>query len=204
MKRLLLIFILTFSFQSLSKADDVRDFQIEGISVGDSLLDYFSVDQIQLFINDDNAFFYKEKKYVAITTHAKNIQPYAEVKDNYEYVGVAINPTDKKYEIYSIIAYLNFHNNIEGCKKKKKEIVSSISSAFENSTKEEEESPHNYDKSGKSISYDTWFNIDLGAASVHCEDWSKKIEKENGWNDKLRVDLRSEKFNNFLRNEAYQ
>ena len=42
MKRLLLIFILTFSFQSWTKADDIRDFEIEGISVGDSALDYFT------------------------------------------------------------------------------------------------------------------------------------------------------------------
>jgi hypothetical protein len=204
MSRLLLILILTLSFQSWTKADDIRDFEIEGMSIGDSLLDYFNKDKIQLFINDDNAFFYKEKKYVAITTHAKNTQTYAEAKDNYDYVGVVINPTDKKYEIYSIIAYLNFDNNIEDCKKKKKEIVSSILSEFKNATKIEEESPHTYDKSGKSISYDTWFNLDLGGASVHCEDWSKKIEKENGWNDKLRVDLRSKKFENFINNEAYK
>ena len=197
------LFLILFSFQASSWADDIRDFEIEGMSIGDSLLDYFSKDKIKLFINDNNAFFYKEKKYVAITTHAKNTQPYAEVKDNYDYVGVVINPTDKKYKIYSIVAYLNFYNNIEDCKKKKKEIVSSILSAFENATKIEEEGPHAYDKSGKSISYDTWFNLDLGGASVHCEDWSKKIEKENGWNDKLRVDLRSEKFDNFLNNEAY-
>jgi len=42
MKRLLLILILTFSFQTWTKADDIRDFQIEGMSVGDSLLDYFN------------------------------------------------------------------------------------------------------------------------------------------------------------------
>ena len=204
MKKLFIIIIIFINFQSWIKADDIRDFKIEEMSIGDSLLDYFSKDKIQLFINDDDAFFYKEKKYVAITTHAKNIQHYAEAKDNYEYVGVIINPTDKKYEIYGINAYLNFYNNIEDCKKKKKKIVSSILSAFENATKIEEESPHTYDKSGESISYDTWFNLDLGGASVHCEDWSKKIEKENGWNDVLKVDLRSEKFDNFLNNEAYQ
>ena len=38
MKRLLLILILTFSFQTLTKADDIRDFEIEGMSIGDSLL----------------------------------------------------------------------------------------------------------------------------------------------------------------------
>ena len=41
MKRLLLILILTLSFQSWSKADDIRDFEIEGMSIGDSLLDHF-------------------------------------------------------------------------------------------------------------------------------------------------------------------
>ena len=53
---------------------------------------------------DNKTFYYassyKEKKYVQITTHAKNIEPYAEAKDHYDYVGVAINPSDKKYEIH--------------------------------------------------------------------------------------------------------
>ena len=38
MKKLFIIIIIFISFQSLSKADDISDFQIEGISVGDSLL----------------------------------------------------------------------------------------------------------------------------------------------------------------------
>ena len=42
MKRLLLIFIFTLSFQSLTKADDVNDFEIYGLSVGDSLLKFKS------------------------------------------------------------------------------------------------------------------------------------------------------------------
>ena len=47
MKRLFLILILTFSFQSLSKADDIRDFEIEGISVGDSLLNLVNKSDIK-------------------------------------------------------------------------------------------------------------------------------------------------------------
>ena len=42
MRNFLLILILTFSFQSLSKADDIRDFEIEGMSIGDSALDFFT------------------------------------------------------------------------------------------------------------------------------------------------------------------
>ena len=46
MMRLLVIFILTISFQSWAKADDIRDFEIEGMSIGDSALDYFSEKEI--------------------------------------------------------------------------------------------------------------------------------------------------------------
>ena len=48
MKRLLLILILTFSCQTLIKADDIRDFQIEGMSIGDSLLDFLSEEEITI------------------------------------------------------------------------------------------------------------------------------------------------------------
>ena len=47
MKRLLLILILTFSFQIFAKAADIRDFQIEGMSIGDSALQYFDKDDEQ-------------------------------------------------------------------------------------------------------------------------------------------------------------
>ena len=49
MKRLLLILILTLSMQSWTKADDIRDFQIEGMSIGDSLLDHFTKIEIKNF-----------------------------------------------------------------------------------------------------------------------------------------------------------
>ena len=42
MKKLLLILILTLSFQSWTKADDISDFEIEGMSIGDSLLELFT------------------------------------------------------------------------------------------------------------------------------------------------------------------
>ena len=52
MKRLLLILILTFSFQTLTKADDMSEFEIEGISIGDSALDFFSKEDIELEVAD--------------------------------------------------------------------------------------------------------------------------------------------------------
>ena len=42
MKRLLLVLILTLSFYSLTKANDISDFEIEGISINISALDFMS------------------------------------------------------------------------------------------------------------------------------------------------------------------
>ena len=46
MKFFLSILILIFCLQSWTKADDISDFQIEGMSIGDSALDYFSKEEI--------------------------------------------------------------------------------------------------------------------------------------------------------------
>ena len=47
MRAFILFLILIFCFQSWTKADDIRDFEIEGMSIGDSLLNYFSEEEIK-------------------------------------------------------------------------------------------------------------------------------------------------------------
>ena len=47
MKKLLAIIVLSLCFITPSQADDIKDFQIEGISIGDSLLDVMSVNEIK-------------------------------------------------------------------------------------------------------------------------------------------------------------
>ena len=46
MRLFLTLLIIIFNLQSLTKADDISDFEIEGISIGDSLLDYYSKREI--------------------------------------------------------------------------------------------------------------------------------------------------------------
>ena len=60
MKRLLLILILTLCFQSSSMADDIRDFQIEGMSIGDTLLQFVTNEEIDL--SENNSSIMKDKK----------------------------------------------------------------------------------------------------------------------------------------------
>ena len=46
MKTFITVLVLIFSLQSFSKADDIRDFEIDGISIGDSILNFISEDVI--------------------------------------------------------------------------------------------------------------------------------------------------------------
>ena len=49
-KLFIVLILLIIGFQSLTNADDIKDFEIEGISIGDSLLDYYSEDEINKII----------------------------------------------------------------------------------------------------------------------------------------------------------
>ena len=63
----IIIIIITFivSLQSLTKADDIRDFEIEGMSLGDSALNFFtkseidkSVEEMPQYPNDEYKIAY--------------------------------------------------------------------------------------------------------------------------------------------------
>ena len=47
MRVFIAVLVLIFSLQSWTKADDISDFEIEGMSVGDSLLDYYNSEEIK-------------------------------------------------------------------------------------------------------------------------------------------------------------
>ena len=80
MKRLLLILILTFSFQSWTKADDIRDFQIEGMSIGDSLLDYFNKAKIKS--NEKNYLIHALSGIKYFKNDIKNCHKQLKIIDN--------------------------------------------------------------------------------------------------------------------------
>ena len=109
--KILIILILTFSFQSLTKADDIRDFEIEGMSIGDSLLDYFTQNEILNKINsyNDNGYIYKSRKFYSLTFYDN--QKYK----NYNAVQIILKDNDKKYKIHSISGINYYEFNINDC-----------------------------------------------------------------------------------------
>ena len=117
-KRFLLILVLIFSLQSFTKADDISDFEIVGMSIGDSLLDYMSEKEIK----ENVGFVYEDKKFT--------VSVYNKSSEMYDQIGIEYKSKDKKYKIHGVQGLIDFPNNIESCYKKQDEIEKEISSMF--------------------------------------------------------------------------
>ena len=190
MKRLLLILILTFSFQSLSKADDIRDFEIEGMSIGDSLLINMSKNEID-----------STKKYFETTKHGikKEYSKIYITKDlnQYDYVAVYFKSNDKNYIIQSIAGRIEFKDNIEECYELQKAIVNDIRKiAVE--AKEWSATRDLSGYKGKQSAFNFDYNNESGI-SVSCYDYDdeKRI-------DRISVFVSSSDYSDFQFNRAYK
>ena len=188
MKILLTFLALLICFQSLTIADDISDFEIEGMSIGDSALDFFEKSSIL-----KNTWDYPgSNKY-------KRVQ-----NDNisffklYDAVDFMYETKDKKYIIQSL-AGIFLTNNIEQCIKKQNSIVSDLEISFPNAKKTEQDKTYNDSHWQGSRNIQITFWLDNGIASVHCNDYSTK----HGGQDHLAVNLKTNKSNEFLVNDAY-
>ena len=188
------LFLTLFSFSVPSFADDISDFQIEGMSVGDSLLDYFSKKEIKDNININ---YYANNKYTSVEFfELPSFEIYDSVELNYK-------TDDKKYIIVSVAGVLFCEKNIEKCNKKQKEIGLELSNMFENTKKDVRKNKHNADKSGRSITSQINFWLKSGEiVSIELIDWSEKITNEKGWIDNVAVVLYTPDFAQWLINDS--
>ena len=194
MKRLsLYLFLILFTPQTPSQADDIRDFQIEGMSIGDSALDYFSKSELD---NAHDILNYKNNAY------RYYFLSYSKAKI-YQYIQITVKPNDKNFIIHGINGDIFYQKNINNCYKKKKEIKKEINDFFGlNGT--DDSGSHPMDKTGKSKYSRTTYNLDDGGiAEIICYDISKKLEKE-GKIDRFTISLQTKEFYNFLTYEAFK
>ena len=194
MKKLLAILILIFTLQAPSQADDIRDFQIEGMSIGDSMLDYFSEEEI----NKSLAEPYKDDTF--LPTDFSNLTFFK----IYDHLQIDFKATDKKFIIHSISGIISYENNIKNCEKNKNEIVNELSELFKNAEiTDEGKRKHPQDK--KSVVTNVIFDIGkkdgyfADNVTVSCFDFSE----ESNLLDQLRVGIKTLEYDKWLVEKAY-
>ena len=193
MKVFIAFLFLIFSFQSWTKADDIRDFQIEGMSIGDSALDYFT--KIEL---DKNSYLIgKDDKFITSFFYDSKFKIYDGVEVTYL-------KKDNYYIIEALSGGMTVEN-INECKRKKNEISKSLTSFFSQAKSLSDEGSTPVDKTGKSKYFRTAFKINHQSKYYEIESscifyYGNAATK---FTSNAGVTIKTDKVNDWLHNEAY-
>ena len=205
MKIFLTLFVLFFS--SSVFAEDISDLQIEGYSIGDSLLDYMTEDEIlkEIENNIDRYTFLKEPyKYVQINLF-KDFSTYDVlsllIKNNF--TSQYLTDKNEKYTILSIRGLSRYIEDFDGCLQKRDEIIEILSKMFQDTPMSPEgTTTHPLDPSGDSIIDAVNFYLDSGdSARSHCSDWEENFRIKNNFSEGLSVEIRSEEIRRWLKDQ---
>ena len=196
MRIFIAVIILIFGFQSWTKADDISDFEIEGMSIGDSLLDYFPKEVILERMKTD----YASKKFSRLDSFKEDDANFINYTI-YDGMQFHFKTKDKKFIIYSLSAINAYWNNVSECYITKKEVIEDLKNLFPNTSyRDEKRRPHDDDPSGKSLIEEFYFIFKNGeVATVSCYDWSE----ESGTPDQLRISLFNKEIYDWFADEAY-
>jgi len=206
MKKLLGILVLGFLLNTSAYTDDIKDFQIESMSIGDSALNYFS--EAQLEDNELDWHNYSYKEYSTSLLPGKGI---------YDWFHVSYKSDNDNFTIEGLVGILVIKNyDNKKCNKKLNTVTLDVSELFKN-TKQGKKEKHKIlynprkiyqvaDLSGKSTATSISFNfLDKGEIILTCYDMDKvtnqidSLIKDINQFDSFRIDIRSREFANYLK-----
>ena len=184
---IIFFFLILLSINNL-QADDLKDFEIEGITIGESLLDYATEKEIQS-INAN--FNYKTDKFVTYRFEIiHNLK-------QYDKLNVSVKNGDKKYKIVGISG-IYYYENLEECNVLKEDIQSYIKKEFIINDSDITEYSSSMDKTGKSMIYGIQNYLkpypSLESININCYDFTK----ESKMRANLKVSVYTHQFMEFI------
>ena len=183
--------ILIFLLINLKVFADIKQYEVEGMSIGDSALKFYSEEEI--LKNQQN--FFRQKSVKA--------SEFLEVDGIYDDIQLMYKSKDKTYSIVGISALIMM--DVNKCEGILEEEALKISSSFGSDLKKaygKKKIKHSYDKSGKSFVINKKYKFSNDDVLViACYYWSDKIKSKDGYKDNFRVSLRSKYYSNFLKRE---
>ena len=190
MRVFIAVLVLIFSLQSWIKADDISEFEIEGISIGDSMLKFLSAKEIQI---NTIPYFDDVREYYVIS-YSKNLS-------TYERLEIYLKTNDKSYKIYGITGGL-FPENLNKCLNKQKKISQEIESSVETLKFFTGKQGHPmYKNSTEYYSIVNFSNKDF--VNVKCLYYDKKDHKKYRLIDNLQVTFQTKEVTKWV-NSGYK
>ena len=102
-------------FCNIGNTTDIHEYEIEGISIGDSLLEYLNEKEIVKEIQE-NKFVYKNLSDVF-----GEVYLFDNFKE-YDTLSFFVKSRDKNFNIYSISGNINYNDKFAECLKKQKKL----------------------------------------------------------------------------------
>ena len=189
---------MILNLQSLSKADNIKDFEIEGMTIGSSLLDYFSLKKINSSIVDwyDDL---EKNRYVSFAFDSPKFE-------TYDFVDIWTKYNDNKYLIDTIAGVIYFGENqpikdIKNCYLEQNKIAEEILQIFDKANKIGPTTlEHSADPSGKSTYTDIYLQLNNDyEVVIACYDWSEELLKKENKEDHIYISIRSLELEKWLR-----
>ena len=205
MKKILGIVVLSLLLSTSAYTDDIKDFQIENISIGDSALDYFTESQLE---NGELDWFnYSYKEYSTSLLLGKGI---------YDWFKISYNSHDDDFIIEGLVGIVvkkKYDDN--KCNKELDTAALDISKLFKNTKQGKKQlykvvyNPRKIfqepNSSGKSTATSISFDFkDEGKIILSCYNMDKATNqidspiKDINQFDTFRIDIRSKVFAHYL------
>jgi len=189
MKKLLGIVVLGLLLITPSQADDIRDFEIEGIALEDSALKYFTEEEIKS--NSQN--FFRNKKYTPVQNDKLSFF------ETYDFFDFRFLTGDKNYIMHSIAGIVNFENKeYSECLNLSEKITNKIKDLVPNTKMQNFGNDKKTSGSTGTYNQKTFWTED-GFISVNCYNYD---DKEKAM-DHLSVTIANSEYEDFITNDPY-
>ena len=190
-KIVIFISVIFLNFSVL--ANDIKDFEIGPISLGQSLLDYTDKNKIESL---KSSYQYPNNKYIRY-----EISKIVSFK-NFDYVDVMVKNKNQKYIIEGISASI-YYDELSKCLEIKSDIQKNVENILKADDIQETKFPSKQDKTGESIIYGIQYYTkpypSQESIIINCYHMSKK----SNVNRVLKISVNNHEFAYFIVNDSY-
>ena len=188
-----IIFIFVFLFTTNSLAEDISDYEIEGMSIGDSLLDYYNE---KIILENISGSQYPNNEFTLIGFRESKFK-------TFDAITITYKTKDNKYTIHGITGSKYYYKNFNDCLKTKEKVEEEVSSMFKNTQMQKvDNDPHSFDETGNSFQFVSMINLKNGDIDIVCYNWSDELNLNNRA-DELGVTISSLDLIDFVYNRAW-
>ena len=176
MKKLLGIVVLGLIFCKIGFTEEITNFELEGISIGDSLFKYMSEEKMEKEEKESNIAYKNLGKQIFFEAYINS-----STKD-FDNISFFVKSNDKNKAIYAIYANKVYKNNVDECFARLNELTKQYDKDLNSLKKKSERLKIKYDPSGKSYLKRIIYKFNNGdRIAMECYDFDESFQKDSNY-----------------------